>query len=285
MRRGLMVSSLLAVMAFTSLSGCGKTIEPGYTGIKINQMGSDKGVSKDSICTGWTFYVPSFQRIIKYPTFNQRVVWSQTVSEGTPTNEELTFNTADQMKVDMDASLNYTISPAKVPEFYLQYRADNIDTFTHGFLRDAARNAVTRIGGEYRFEDLNGVKKEEFLTRVEAAINAVVSPYGVMVRQFSAIGALRPPAEITRAVIAKTTATQNAITAENQLREIRANAEKKVAEAEGEARSNRAKAASITPVLLEQQRLDIERVKASKWNGVMPSTMLGAGANTLFSLK
>jgi len=52
---------------------------------------------------------------------------------------------------------------------------------------------VTRIGGEYTFEALNGEKKEEFLVRVEKSINDVVLQYGVAVKQFSSIGALRRP--------------------------------------------------------------------------------------------
>jgi len=72
---------------------------------------------------------------VKYPTSNQRVVWTQSKDEGSASNEEFTFNTRDQIRVDMDASLNYSLDPSKVPAFYVQYRADRISTFTHGFLR------------------------------------------------------------------------------------------------------------------------------------------------------
>lgn len=280
-KAGVMV---LVMMVMFAAAGC-TTVPPGEVGIKINRMGDNRGVDKDAIVSGLTFYMPGMTQIIKYPVYNQRVVWTEAKTEGSPANEEINFNTRDQIRVDMDASLNYTLSAAKVPEFYTQYRYADISMFTHGVLRDMSRNAVTRIGGEYLFEDLNGVKKEEFLKRVEAAINEAVSPYGIIVKQFSAIGGLRPPAEITKAVIAKTTATQNAITAENQLREIRANAAKKIAEAEGESKANNAKTVSITPVLLEWERLKIDTIRASKWNGVLPSTVLGAGSNTLFSLK
>jgi regulator of protease activity HflC (stomatin/prohibitin superfamily) len=278
---GMMVA--LAISLGVS-AGC-TTVPPGEVGIKVNLLGDSRGVSKEATVSGAVLYIPGMTRIIKYPVFNQRVVWTEAKTEGSPENEEINFNTRDQIRVDMDASLNYTLSSSKVPEFYTQYRFDKISMFSHGILRDICRNAVTRIGGEYAFEDLNGAKKEEFLNRVEADINRVVNPYGITVKQFSAIGGLRPPKEITAAVIAKTTATQNAITAENQLREIRANAAKKVAEAEGEAKANNAKTVSITPVLLEWERLKIETIKAGKWDGVLPSTVLGSGSNTLFSLN
>lgn len=282
MRKFIMAVAL--ILSVAALAGCGTTVEPGYTGIKINQMGGDKGVSKDNTASGFTFYVPVFQKVVKYPTFNQRVVWTESKQEGAPSNEELTFNTKDQIKVDMDASLNYSISPTSVPQFYTNYRADDISVFTHGFLRDAARNAVTRIGGEYTFEELNGAKKEEFLTRIEESINKVVNPNGVVVKQFSAIGALRPPKAITDAVIEKTASTQKAITAENQLREIKANAAKATAEAQGVADANRIKAASNTPAYAAYKALEIEEIRAKKWNGALPSTMLGGGSNTLFNL-
>lgn len=266
-------------------TGCMTTVEPGYTGIKINKVGTNRGVSKENLVSGWVFYFPVTTKVIEYPTFMQRVVWTEAATEGSPQNEELVFNTKDQIRVDMDASINYTLEPTKVPEFYTQFRADDIRMFTHGYLRDVSRNAVTRVGGEYNFEDLNGLKKEEFLSRVEKEINAEVGKYGVVVKQFSSIGNLRPPDQVNNAVIAKAKSTQEAITAENQLRQIKAEAAKAVAQAEGEAAAMRAKAAANSPQYLELKRLEIQEHYVKKWDGKMPVTMLGGGTNTLFQLK
>lgn len=280
---------LLAVIALAvgtfCATGCTKTIEPGYTGIKINKLGDNRGVSKENIVSGMVFYLPVTTKIVSYPTFNQRVTWTENKSEGNPVNEEITFNTKDQIRVEMDCSLNYTLSADKVPDFYVQFRADNISSFTHGYLRDVARNAVTGLGGEYLFEDLNGTRKEEFLKRVEAEINKAVTAYGVQIKQFAAIGALRPPEAIQNAVIAKTKSTQDAITAENQKRQIIAEAQKAVEQARGEAEANRIKMQAITPTLLEWEKLQIEKARIAKWKGEYPHVVAGGNAPMLYNLN
>lgn len=280
-----MFGGLSLLVLVVMMSGCGKTIEPGYTGIKINQMGSDKGVSKENLVTGFQFYMPMLTKIVSYPTFNTRAVWTASAHEGKePINEELSFQTRDSVPVTMDAAINYQLAPSKVPEFYTQFRADKIDMFTHGFLRDVTRNALSNIASEYAFDDINGAKKEEFFAKVAKSINDAVGPYGVAVKQFSSIGALRPPANLVNAINSKVQATQDAIKSENDLRKFKADAAKAVAQAEGEAASNRAVTSSLSPALMELKRLEIDRIRAQKWDGKMPSTMLGSGSGTLLNI-
>lgn len=277
---------LMVVLAMgLTLTGCMTTIEPGHVGIKINKVGDNRGVSKENLVAGWVFYLPITTKIVEYPTFNQRVVWTADKIEGSPSDESITFQTRDNVPCNIDVAVNYTLLESKVPEFYTKFRADHIEYFTHGFMRDQARNAATQIGSEYSFDDINGVKKEEFLQRLNANLIKQVAEYGVQVSAISLIGAIRVPENLKAAINARVQSIQDAIKSENDLRKMKAEAAKAVAQAEGEAAANRAKTATITPVLLEWERLKIETIKASKWNGALPSTVLGGGANTLFNLK
>jgi regulator of protease activity HflC (stomatin/prohibitin superfamily) len=284
MKKLIMLVVTLAMASF--LTGCMTTIEPGHVGIKINKVGDNRGVSKENLVAGWVFYLPITTKIVEYPVFNQRVVWSVDKNEGKPTNEELTFQTKDNVPVSMDMSVNYTLLEAKVPEFYTKFRADDIAFFTHGFLRDQARNAVTQIGSEYSFDDINGVKKEEFLVKVNQYLIKSVSEYGVQISSngVSMIGAMRVPENLRQAIGARVQSIQDAIKSENDLRKMKAEAAKAVAQAEGEAASMRAKSASITPQFMELKKLEIEAERVKKWDGKLPVTML-SGGNTLFNLK
>jgi regulator of protease activity HflC (stomatin/prohibitin superfamily) len=192
-------------------------IEPGYTGIRISKL-VNQGVSKENIITGYVVYMPLFTNIVKYPTFVQRVAWTHDMTEGNRQNEELTFNTIDSVPVNMDVAVSYQLESSKVPDFYTKFRADNIASFTHGFLRDTTRNIVAKIGSEYTFDVINGAKKEEFLGRVAAELNEEVKGFGVSIQQFGLIGSLRPPQELLNAVNAKTRAIQLAIQTENEIR-------------------------------------------------------------------
>lgn len=258
-------------------------IPPGYTGIKINRL-VDRGITRENVVTGFVFFNPIQSAIVIYPTFVQRVVWTHDLQEGSPTNEELTFNTKDSVPVNIDVAVSYILEVARVPEFYTKFRADRIESFAHGYLRDTARNVVVAIGSEYTFDDINGARKEEFLDRVTKALHARVVTLGVAIQQFGLVGALRPPQSLLEAVNAKTKAIQDAIRTENEVRAAQAEAKKRVAIAEGEAAANRALASSLDDRLLAWERLKLQRVAIDKWNGQMPSVLSGEGNAMLFNI-
>jgi len=275
----LIVFPLVRGMLFTW-----KVIEPGYTGIKINRL-VNRGVTREDIVNGFIFFNPIQTSVVIYPTFIQRVAWTHDIGEGRASNEELTFNTKDSVPVNIDVAVSYQLDAARVPDFYTKFRADNIDSFTHGFLRDSTRNIVANIGSEYNFDDINGTKKEEFLARVGKALNENVRQFGVNIQQFGLIGSLRPPQALLEAVNSKTQAIQKSIQIENEVRAAQAEAKKRVAIAEGEAAANRALASSLEPRLLEWERLKIMREQITKWNGQMPSVMAGGGQGMLLNIQ
>ena len=281
---GLAVAAVIGiVVVFMNTVLTWTVIPPGYTGIKINRL-VERGVTREDVVTGFVFYNPIQSVLVVYPTFVQRVVWTHDLREGNPANEELSFNTKDSVPVNLDVAVSYMLDAAKVPDFYIKFRADRIDTFTHGYLRDTARNVVVAVGSEYAFDDINGAKKEEFLDRVSREMNARLAPIGVSIQQFGLVGALRPPQALVEAVNAKTRAIQDSIRTENEVRAAQAEAKKKVAIAEGEAAANRALAASLDSRLLEWQRLMLQRAAIEKWNGQMPSVVGGEGGGMLFNI-
>ena len=258
-------------------------IPPGYTGIKINRL-VDRGITREDVVTGFVFFNPIQSAIVIYPTFVQRVVWTHDLKEGNPVNEELTFNTKDSVPVNIDVAVSYMLDIERVPDFYTKFRADRIETFTHSYLRDTARNVVVSVGSEYTFDDINGSHKEEFLDRVAKELNARVLPLGVAIQQFGLVGALRPPQSLLEAVNAKTRAIQDSIRTENEVRAAQAEAKKRVAIAEGEAAANRALASSLDDRLLAWERLKLQRTAIEKWNGQMPSVMGGESGGMLFNI-
>ena len=260
-----------------------KIIPPGYTGVRINRL-LGQGITHDNTVTGFVLYNPIQTQLIVYPTFIQRVVWTHDLHEGNPQNEELTFNTKDSVPVNLDVAVSYSLDPNQVPAFYTKFRADRLETFTHGYLRDTARNVVVSIGSEYNFDDINGVKKEEFLDRIAREMNTRVAAFGVSIQQFGIIGALRPPQALLEAVSAKTRAIQDSIRTENEVRTAQAEAKKRVAIAEGEAAANRALLLSLDPKLVEWEKLKLEHEAIQKWNGVPPTVMSGTSAGMLFNI-
>lgn len=69
----------------------------------------------------------------------------------------------------------------------------------------------------------------QLIAQVNDEVRARFIPYGINVIQISVVGEPIYPEEIRKAIIAKIQATQNALTRENELRETKAEAEKKIA--------------------------------------------------------
>src|ERR1700687_1999075 len=288
------VAVLVVILALSFITRITR-IEAGHVGVEINLAGSQRGASEIPVRTGWVVYSPLRTQIIEFPTYVQTVKWTKDISEGHPINEEMGFNTKEGMEIFVDVSLSYAIDAQKVPDFYVKYRVSDLDIFTHGILRDIVRNSLNEVASTFTGEDIYGERKADFLRKVQLMIEQKVTPVGVSVQQFGFIGAPRVPPVIATAITAKAQAIQQAERARNELATTQAEAAKKIAEAEGEAKSlvtltqgeadaNRIRQHSLTPQLLELRRIENSRAQIDKWNGQLPSVQTGQAGGMILQL-
>ncbi len=279
---------LIAALIFFNYIASLTRIGAGYVGVEIVLSGSQRGASEIPIRTGWVFYSPLRSQIIEFPTFVQTVKWTANLNEGRAQNEEMSFNSKEGMEIYSDVSLSYAIQPSRVPDFYVKYRVSDLDTFTHGILRDIVRNSLNEVASTYSIEQIYGEQKAEFLAKVQALIQAKMDPVGVGIQQFGFIGAPRVPAVIAQAITNKAQAIQAAEQANNELAKTQAEAAKTVAAAEGEAKAavtraqgeaeaNRIRQASLTPQLLELRKIENQKALIDRWNGALPTVQTGNG--------
>lgn len=275
MKSGKILTILLLAGIMGSTTACYTVVEPGHAGVKVNLSGGERGVADLPVLTGRVWYNPVNTRVFEYPTFVQTAVWTKSVDEGSKMNEEISFNSKEGITFTADISLSWQIKRESVPAFYVKFRNDDVSAFTHGFLRNIARDAFTEIGPNYTTEEIYSTRMGELVDNVRARTDSLVKPYGVNLEQFGFIGAPRPPDNIVNALNSKTQAIQDASAAENKLRQITAEANQAVAKAQGEAKSNQALASSVTSQLLEWRRLTIQEKMTAKWDGKLPTLMGG----------
>ena len=286
------------LLATISTLGCGTTISPGHVGIVVNKFGSERGVNSYAATTGFVAYNPFTTTVFEYPTFTQTYVYTANPAEGRKENEEITFTNRDSMLIALDANISYHLLPEKVPAFYVHFRNDDLSQFTYVFLRNAVRNCFNTAAGKYTIEQVMG-DNAALIKEAHDCVQNDVKEYGVVVEQFGIIGAPRPPAAVIVAINAKVQATQLAFQKQNEVLQAQAEAAKRVAEAEGEAKStvakaegqataNRKLAESLTPSLMEWQRIQVQREWVGRWNGETPQVTLGSGngqpPNLLYNL-
>src|SRR5258708_35207854 len=154
---GAMAIGVILVLAVLSVFLLRVTrIEAGHVGVEINLAGKQRGALDIPVRTGWVVYSPLSTQIIEFPTFVQTVKWTKDTNEGHPVNEEMGVNSKEGMEIYVDVSLSYAIDGAKAPDFDVKYRLADMDSFTHGILRDVVRNSLNEVASTYVVEDIYG---------------------------------------------------------------------------------------------------------------------------------
>lgn len=69
-----------AIAMLLALTACEK-VPPGSVGIKVNNMGGDKGVQDEVLAPGW-YWVGFTKTLYTFPTYMQNYVWSKSATEG-----------------------------------------------------------------------------------------------------------------------------------------------------------------------------------------------------------
>lgn len=140
-------------------------------------------------------------------------------------------------------------------------------------MKQAIRQALQEVVGSEEIAAIIGPKKAETVSLTQALLEKRLSPYGIIVKQFT-INELRAPDAVMQAINQKNVMQQQALTAQNELQKnqfqaqgdsIKAAGRAKAitAEAEAQARANQLLAQSITPTLVQYEM-------AKRWNGQMP---------------
>ena len=247
-------------------------IDVGHVGLKINNTGDEKGVSKTTYVTGWVFYNSWLSRIKEYPVTQQHVDY-----------EETAIITKGGFQAVIKPSFNWSVNPANAADMYQNLRQD-VDQIKETWLKNAIIGAVNDVANLYSVDSI-------FNHRAEFESD-IVKECNLRVSKWFNVSQLRtnivPPKEITEAINQKTKAVQEAQAAIQQKIVAEAQALTQIAKAKGDsaqaviAASGRAEA-----VRKEQQYLTpmyIEYIRTQRWDGKYPTTMLGGNTSTLLNL-
>lgn len=265
---GFIKSSMLIILCFVLIAvGCSK-VPAGNVGIKVYLLGGDKGVSQEELGPG-RYWIGINEELFIFPTFTQNYVWTKDPTEGSANDESITFQTIEGLEVSGDFGITYHIDPVKVSLLFQTYRR-GIEEITDIFLRNLVRDEINKIASTLKVDEIYGMGKATMMDNINKQCALAVVEKGIIIEKISIVGKLRLPDPVVSSLNAKISATQQAIQAENELRKAEAEAKKRVAFAEGEAKANLTLAQSITPQLLQWKELEITQAAIAKWDGKRP---------------
>ena len=270
----------VAVVAGFAIIGL-ERIDAGHVGIKVNLIGTGKGVDNATEVTGWVFYNRFTTKIVEFPTFVQHKEYRKVEDS----DESFVINSKDGSEFHVSPLLNYSVQREKVPYIFTKYRVE-LGAIEAGFLKTAVYDAFRVVANSYTADELIS-NRELFENKVRKNLETHLLPEGFILAQFTSN--LVYPETFKKAIEAKNNAVQSALRAENEVKTAEAQAKIKVATAAGnaqamltsakaEAEANRLKQQTITPMLLKLEWVN-------KWNGKLPETMLGQGSNTFYGLN
>ena len=276
----LLIGVSVLVLLIFGFTGC-ERIDAGHVGVKVNLYGDGKGVDDVTEVTGWVVYNPISTKIIEFPTYVQHKEYKKTEEM----DESFVVNSKDGSEFHCSPMVNYSVKREKVPYIFAKYRVQ-LERIEEGFLKTSIFDAFRVVANSYNADALIS-NRQEFEIKVRQVLEKQLSPEGFVLQQFTSN--LVYPETFKKAIEAKNNAVQSALMAENQVKTAEAQARIKIATAEGnaqalltnaraEAESNKMRQQTLTPLLLEQMKIE-------KWDGALPQYQMGGGSNFYLPIK
>ncbi|NBT91400.1 MAG: band 7 protein [Betaproteobacteria bacterium] len=194
-------------------------------------------------------------------------------------------STSDTQPVKVSMTVRYSITPDRVAEVFEKYSHDgNLSSY----VQTATQEIFKAVTARYTAPDLIA-QRSKVSADINSALREKLAQYGAQVinidmRNFSF------SESYMHAINDKVTQEQLRLAAENKLKTVEAEQKQKVAIAEAEAKATLATASAQAESIrlqsqalkqsgevLDLRRIEVERVKAEKWDGKLPQNIY-AGA-------
>ena len=249
------------------LATCTKMVDNSEIGIKFKKFSlTDQGELVANQVSGLTFFNPITTRVFTYPVFIQRVNY-----------DPFTVTTKDAATFTMDPMMAYQLDRSKAAYVFNKYR-QSLREIEMGYIRTCIYDAYRISANNYTSDELMA-NRAKFEQEVRSMLERSLNEEGFKVQEFTS--QITPPQSLSAAIEAKNQAIQEALKAENLVKQAEANAQIAIAKAKGEAEATRVKAdaeayynrtisASLSPFIIQEDWIE-------KWNAQLPQVTSGQG--------
>jgi len=227
-------------------------VPAGYVGVKVNLLGSDKGVAEEELSPG-RYIIGINEELFLFPTFDKTDEWTQDVTEKSATNQSILFQTREGLSVSADVGITYSIEPGKATAVFQRFRL-GIEETSDQFLRNWIRDSLVTHASTLRVEQVYGEGKTQLMRDVYKTISEQVSHIGIQVKKLYWIGNLRLPPAVVEGINAKIAATQKSDQRRNEIEQTKNEARKEHEKSIGLANVKREQADAL--LYAEKSRAD-----------------------------
>ncbi len=274
-------------------------IPTGYVGVVYNPS---SGVGKEVLSQGWHFVSPMKNVTLYSIGIEQSYLTSEDKGDS-PKDESFKTPTSDGKSLIVDLEFSYKFDESRVSETFTRFKGQSGESVKNTFIKPKMKAWTQEVTAKYPVTDVFGDKRQELNEALDVYLKQKFDPYGIIIDTVNFTN-ISTDEETSAAIQKKVNAQQaqelanieaktakiNAekekevalIAAEKDKEAASIEAEKKRIAAEGDAEATRIKAEaqaeanskiaeSLTPELIEKQKID-------KWNGAVPYVQGQSGA-------
>jgi regulator of protease activity HflC (stomatin/prohibitin superfamily) len=212
------------------------------------------------------------EQVKEFPLFQQHIEYDaqQVITKG-------------GFSATIKPSFNYSLREDAIGDMFVNLRLD-ITEIQQGWLKNAIVSSVNDVANRWEVDAIFN-KREEFEAAIIVECNKRVSKWFTVSQLRTNIV---PPASLQKAIEGKTQAVQEAQAAQQRTLVAQAEALEKIAIARGDSAKTiiNANAAALSMKIKQKELtpLYVEFVKASAWDGKLPTTVAGS-SGTFLNIK
>lgn len=305
MKKGKVGGIAFAVIIFVALIcawKCSVRVPTGYRGVVYTMTG---GVDGELLDQGWNLVSPTKKVTLYSIGIEQSYLTSEDKGDS-PKDESFKTPTSDGKSLVVDLEFSYLFDESHLAEVFTRFKGQSGKTVKDTFIKPKIKAWTQEVTAKYPVTDVFGDKRQELNEALDVYLKQKFEPYGIIIDtvNFTSIST----DEETQAAIQKKVNAQQELELANieaKTAKVQADKDKEVAliaaeqekekasieaeqakitaegkaeakriSAEAEAEANKKIAESLTPELIEKQKID-------KWNGDVPKVQGTGSAATI----
>lgn len=301
MRKGLLggiTLGVLIILGIILMIFCTTRVPAGYIAVQYNVNG---GIAGDVLEQGWHIVPPTVKTTLYSIGLEQSYLTSEDKGDS-PKDESFNTPTSDGKSLTVDLEFSYRFNQDTIADTFVKFKGKSGEIVKDTFIKPKMKAWTQEVTAKYPVTDVFGDKRQELNEALDVYLKEKFEPYGIIIDTVNFTN-ISTDSETQAAIQKKVNAQQEQELAniEAKTAKINADKDKEVAlieaekekekaaieaeqakikaegqaeatriKAEAEAESNRKIADSLTPELIEKQKID-------KWNGDVPKVQ-GSGA-------
>jgi regulator of protease activity HflC (stomatin/prohibitin superfamily) len=239
-------------------------IDAGNKGIVVNLSGSERGVAKYQYKTGWVVYNTWTTQVLEFPIYQQHIEY-----------DDQAVILKGGFSATIKPTFNYSLREDAIGDMFVNLRRPIADV-EQGWLKNAIIGAVNDVSNTWEVDSI--------FNHRQAFESAIVAECNLRLSKWFNVSQLRtnivPPEALQESIISKTKAIQQAEASEQQAIAAIAEGKRKVAVARADSAETIINAqASALAIKIKQTQITpmyIEYLKATAWDGKLPTTVAGS---------